>query len=127
MHCAPRIALVTFFLVVSSIALGSGAGEVYGSLSQGVMHSAANDSGFPCQFGTFGIATHSHATVSDSGNQTLHCSGKTAFKGERLELEGFPCPLHYEGEVTLDSRFMINPSGHAQLMCQSKAKDDRGN
>ena len=127
MHCAPRIALVSFFLVVSSIALGSGAGEVYGSLSQGVMHSAANDSGFPCQFGMFGIATHSHATVSNSGNQTLHCSGKTEFTGERFELEGFPCPLHYEGEVTLDSRFSINPSGHAQLMCQSKAKDDRGN
>jgi hypothetical protein len=123
MHCAPRIALVTFFLVACSTALGSGAGEVYGSLTQGVMHSAANDSGFPCQFGTFGIATHSHATISDSGNQTLHCSGKTAFTGEPVELEDFPCPLHYEGEVTTDSRFSINPSGQAHLMCQSKASD----
>ena len=124
MHCAPRIALVTFFLVVSSTALGSRAGEVFGSLTQGVMHSAANDSGFPCQFGPFGVAEHSHATISNSGNQTLHCSGKTAFTGERVELEGFPCLLHYEGAVTTDSRFTINPSGQAHFMCQGK-KDDR--
>ena len=124
MHCAPRIALVTFFLVASSTAIGSGAGEVFGSLTQGVMHSAANDTGFPCQFGPFGVAEHSHATISNSGNQTLHCSGRVAGTGERVEAEGFPCPLHYEGAITTDSRLFITPSGQAHLMCKGK-KDDR--
>lgn len=125
MHCAPRIALVTFFLVVSSTALGSGAGEVYGSLTQGVMHSAATDSGFPCQFGPFGMATQSHATISDTGNQNLHCSGDTPATGERFEAEGFPCPLHYDNQVTTDSRLMITPSGQAHLMCQAKTRGNR--
>ena len=122
MHCAPRIALVTFFLVGSFATLDLSADEVFGSLTQGVSHSAAQESGFPCQLGPFGIAEHSHGVVSDSGNQTLHCSGKTALTGERLELEGFPCLLHFDGEVTTDSRLSINPSGHANLFCQSKSK-----
>ena len=120
MQRAPRIALVTFFLVGSFAALDLSADEVFGSLTQGVSHSAAQESGFPCQFGPFGTAEHSHATVSSSGNQTLHCSGKTAFTGEHFELEGFPCPLHFDGAVTTDSRLSINPSGHANLFCKSK-------
>jgi hypothetical protein len=100
--------------------------ERWGSLGQGVMHSAANESGFVCALGPFGRADDSHATISNSGNETVVCSGKTAASPDQAQLiEGFPCSLHFgDGDpttpdVTTDSRAVVSPSGHVTLVCKS--------
>lgn len=93
-----------------------------GAQGHGVPNSAAQESGFTCALFAFGLATRSHATISSSGNQTLHCSGETTlFTSDRaVFVEGFPCGMHFEGVVSLDSRIVITPSGQVTLTCQSK-------
>ena len=87
------------------------------ALQDGITHSAANYSGFQCLLG--GVPAHtSHATISNSGNQTLVCSGQTTANPDRAEhTEGFPCLLHFGG-TTYDSRRVVSPSGHATLVCK---------
>lgn len=100
----------------------------WGSNGQGVMHSAANESGFVCSLGPFGSTDNSHATISNSGNETVVCTGQAPVAPDKTQqLEGFPCGLHFgDGDpstpdVTFDSRAVITPSGHVTLVCESKA------
>jgi hypothetical protein len=97
------------------------ANERWGAEGKGVMHSAATDSGFPCFLG--GVpAEHSHATVSNSGNETVVCSGDTPLRpttdhgAEHLD---FPCLLHF-GQGFGESQITVTPSGHVTLVCKSK-------
>jgi hypothetical protein len=112
--------VLAFAFMTIAVPAQPAASELMGSLTVGVMHSAAQESGFPCGL-PGGVTTQSHATISDSGNQTLHCVGDTPVAPDRrIVEEGFPCALHYEGEVTLDSRIMITPGGQVILTCKSR-------
>lgn len=98
--------------------------ELAGALTQGVHHSAATDSGFACVFPFgLGLAEESHATRSDSGNQTLTCHAEAPpfiTPDSARQFEGFPCAMHYDGTVTTDSKLLITPSGNMTLSCHSK-------
>ena len=88
---------------------------LFGAGETGTHNSAGTASGFPCLlFGT--RAEQSHATVSNSGNQTMHCSGKTDLPEQQLTV---PCPLFFGG-VDPEGEFTVNPSGHASLKCKAK-------
>src|SRR5688572_305397 len=98
--------------------------ERWGAEGKGVMHSAATDSGFPCFLG--GVpAEHSHATVSNSGNETVVCSGDTPLRPDSAQHFEFPCLLHFgDGDPTTpdvgESKITVTPSGHATLVCKSQ-------
>lgn len=88
---------------------------LFGAGETGTHNSAGQESGFACfLFGT--RAEQSHATISESGNQTMHCSGKTDLPAQELTV---PCPLFFGG-VDPEGEFTVNPSGHASLKCQAK-------
>ena len=98
----------------------------WGARGQGVIHSAAKDSGVFCNLGPYGAAEESHATLSNSGNETVVCTGKTPASPDKAEkIEGFRCLLHFgDGDpttpdVTFDSRAVVTPSGHVTLVCKS--------
>jgi hypothetical protein len=93
-------------------------GERWGAEGTGVMNSAATESGFACRLGAF-PAEHSHATVSNSGNETVVCSGDTPLRPESAQhIEG-TCDLHF-GQGSGDAHITITPSGHVTLVCKSK-------
>jgi hypothetical protein len=79
------------------------------------------DSGFPCALGPFGLADESFASKTKKGDQILHCTGRVDPPAERILLEGFPCLLHYDNVITLDSSLVIRRSGKATLRCTYKA------
>ena len=88
---------------------------LFGALEIGTHNSAGQASGFACSlFGT--PAEQSHATISNTGNQTQHCSGQTNLPEQQLIV---PCPLFFGG-VDPEGEFTVNPSGHASLKCQAK-------
>ena len=99
----------------------------WGARGKGVTRSAANDSEFFCALGPYGAADKSHATISNSGNETVVCTGQAPVAPDKtLKVEGFPCALHFgDGDpatpdVTFDSRAVVTPSGHVTLVCQSQ-------
>ena len=101
-------------------------GDNWGAKGQGVLRSTANDSGFFCALGPYGAADSSHATISNSGNETVVCTGKAAVGPDKnTQIEGFPCRLHFgDGDpstpdITFDSRAVVTPSGHVTLVCKS--------
>ena len=88
---------------------------LFGAWETGTHNSAGTASGFAC--GIFGArGDQSHATISDSGNQTIHCSGQTELPEQQLIV---PCLLFFGG-VDPEGEFTVNPSGHASLKCKSK-------
>jgi hypothetical protein len=122
----PRSALGPSAIGGTALNVEGSSEGAWGSRGHGVMHSAANESGFTCGLGPFGPADDSHATISDSGNETVTCSGKTSASVDKTQImEGFECLLHFgDGDpttrdVTFDSRAVINPSGHVTLVCES--------
>jgi hypothetical protein len=94
----------------------------FASLESGTNErSAQQESGFSCGLLGFGTTQQSHATMSASGNQSLHCSGETPLQPDRaVIIEGTPCLLHFDDEVTSDSRLVITPSGNVILTCHFK-------
>jgi hypothetical protein len=80
-----------------------------------------HDSGFPCALGPFGLADKSFASKTKKGDQILNCTGRVDPPAERILLEGFPCLLHYDNVITLDSSLVIRRSGKATLRCTYKA------
>lgn len=98
----------------------------------GVHHSAATESGFDCTLGPFGLATNSHAAISDSGNETVTCSG--SFPDDPrlppsavVQKDQVACDLHFTdndgdgaGDKSSDSQLVITPSGQVSLTCQYK-------
>lgn len=152
MQRLPRFALVTFVLsvfvgcqqlphsVIGPTAMPAGwstplASEsdtpLFGSLRLGVHSSAAQESGFPCAL--FDVPPEqqghpqSHATISESGNQTLHCSGQTLLPANTcdfLQCDNVACVMHFPDDsgapVVGEGRFNVTPSGHATLTCHSK-------
>jgi hypothetical protein len=94
--------------------------ELYGALTQGEMHSAAQASGFPCSLGPFGVTEQSHATISDSGNQTLVCRGENPLPGGSAETIPLPvCALHY-ADAAGSGSLLLTPSGEVIFTCQSR-------
>jgi hypothetical protein len=99
--------------------------DVWGALPQPLLATqAAQESGFACGLGPFGVADQSHATQSSSGNQTLVCHGQadaTFGLPDRAQIfEGFACGLHFDGAITYDSKLVFTPSGHLTLTCHGK-------
>ncbi len=104
--------------------------DVFGSVEPGVMLSAAVERDFSCVLGPFAVATNSHATISNSGNETVVCSGQLSASVVAPEkifvLEGFACALRFgdgdpsTSEITFDSVLRITPSGHVTMVCKSE-------
>ena len=99
-------------------------GERWGAEGKGVMNSAATDSGFHCSLGGT-PAEHSHATVSNSGNETVVCTGDTPFRPDSAQHFESPCFLHFgDGDPTTpdvgEAKIIVTPSGHVTLVCKSK-------
>ena len=98
----------------------------------GLHHSATTDSGFECTLGLFGPATNSHATLSNSGNETVTCSGSfpdaAGLPASAFVQKGqVACELHFTdedgdgaGDSSIDSQVVIAPSGQVTLTCQHK-------
>jgi hypothetical protein len=97
----------------------------WGALPQPLLATnAAQESGFACGLGPFGVADRSHATQSASGNQTLVCQGQAAatvvLPDKAQIFEGFGCALHFDGTITTRSKLVFTPSGHLTLTCHGK-------
>lgn len=111
--------LVVALLLVSAVS--AGADEVWGAMETGDHQSAGVAKGFLCGTGPGGLTRKSHATVSDSGNETLTCQGQLPTGTEPPEaviLKGILCGLYFGGSTT-NSRVVITPGGVVNLRCQT--------
>ncbi|NIM48759.1 MAG: hypothetical protein GTN78_10345 [Gemmatimonadales bacterium] len=93
----------------------------WGAMETGTHSSAAVAKGFPCGVGPAGITTQSHATLSNSGKETLHCHGQMPAGTEPQKaviLRGVLCGLHFGG-FTTNSKVEITPGGRVNLRCQT--------
>ena len=101
----------------------------FGALPLGRHNSAAQESGFDCNVGG-PTTTNSHATISDSGKQTLVCHGHTQLTPSNFcsDTQGacivsVRCGLRFPDEsgqaVVGEGRFIVTPSGEAHLICHS--------
>ena len=116
---APRSVVGPSAMGGAALHADSSTEDRFGSLEHG-NSSAATDSGFECALGPgYGVTEDTHATISNSGNETVVCSGNTPFPPARAELlEGFPCELRFGDGDTTDSRRVITPSGQITLVCK---------
>lgn len=107
-------------LVILAPVEEAGAGGPLGALESGTHESAGVARGFLC--GLFvTLTTDSHATISNSGIQTLQCHGDfdPALLGltRAVKIEGLPCFLHFGG-MTTDSQLIATPGGKMHLHCR---------
>lgn len=107
--------------VGANVTLGETTEPISGALEQGETHSAGQQSGFLCLIRGFGTTTDSHATISNSGVETLVCRGETTLTPPFADVsEGEPCRLFFSGDITFNSHLVITPSGQVVLTCSSK-------
>lgn len=106
-------------LVVLPYANVAGANDPIGALETGTHNSAGVAKGFLCGTGPGGLTTQSHATISNSGNETLFCQGQLATPPpQAIRVNGLLCGLFFGG-LTTNSRLVITAGGPVNLVCKS--------
>ena len=84
-------------------------------------NSAQVAKGFLCGL-VFNLTTQSHATQSNSGNETLQCKGDLPDAipppDQTMRFEGLLCGLIFSG-LTTNSTLQVHPSGKIDLKCQT--------
>lgn len=116
------LAVAAFVVAIPASHLLRGGGGQVGALEPGEHGSATVASGFLCGV-YYTLTTDSHATLSNSGNETLTCRGDLPGHItpplKAVIWNGIPCNLRFSGVAT-GSKLVTTPAGELILKCSGK-------